>query len=552
MPRIQHSAEMVKVTWLVHKDYVDQVLYKLGELKSVEFTEVEPAVREEDEEDVLPEPQLNPWESLQSRVANVTSILKPSRRKLASKPQLIPYDEITSYFEKAGTHLDSLEQTIQEIQAETAKLESVSRKERPRSRLRGKNLQIRLIELAQQEGPELFTLSEALEAYRLVSETKLRMRRTGETYLFQGWVPRNRLEETRRSVKSVSKGYGDTLKVEPAPNRPDTLTKNQPPTLLSYSRFTQVFQIFASLGRAFGLPSYYEVDPTIFFLASFPIIFGLMYGDIGHGLLLLAAAIGLFRLKSRVTVKLGSITSYALEGSPLLILCALSSIFFGFLFGELFGSKAWFTALTGLPGPLWFSPTAGTSRFLRLSIYVGIIQISFGLVLGALNRLLAHEIKEAVSGPLVWLWLYASGSYLVVKYGFKVFTVAFEPANLGLLIAPPIVAMIILKLYAHGFRGLNEAVENLLVSFSHSVSYVRILALKLVSSIFSSLLLPVGLIGFIPFAFGTFALILIFETLLVFLHTLRLHWIEWFSKFYQGTGHPFRPFTLSTTFARIA
>ncbi|MEM3769305.1 MAG: V-type ATPase 116kDa subunit family protein, partial [Nitrososphaerales archaeon] len=55
-----------------------------------------------------------------------------------------------------------------------------------------------------------------------------------------------------------------------------------------------------------------------------------------------------------------------------------------------------------------------------------------------------------------------------------------------------------------------------------------------------------GLIGMIMFPIGTFLIIIIFEGMLAFLHTLRLHWIEWFTKFYTGKGKPFQPFTLGT------
>jgi V/A-type H+/Na+-transporting ATPase subunit I len=235
-------------------------------------------------------------------------------------------------------------------------------------------------------------------------------------------------------------------------------------------------------------------------------------------------------------------------GSPLLMLCAVSSIFFGFMYGEVFGSEQWFTILTGVKSAPWFSPVEHPTTLLRYAIYVGIAQITLGLLLDLLNKILAHRYKDALAGPIVWLWLYWSGAFLVVSYGFRVFTAIFDPSIVGVWIIPPALAMVALKLWQHRMMGLNEAFENLLVSFSHSVSYARILALKLVSSSFSALLLPASLIGIAPFIVGTVALILAFETLLAFLHTLRLHWIEWFSKFYQGTGRPFKPFAIPRQF----
>jgi len=554
MARLQHSIGMVKVTALIHRDYVDAVLHRLGELRCVQLTSVDESITLEAEEVVLaPAEQPGPsddWSSLHSRVAGLIAALRIRRTVRNAERRVIPRGEVETFLKRADANVAQVEASVQQLQAEMAKLQAGTSRVFPRRTLKAKNLQIRLHEIAGQWETELLTISEVLEAQRQVEDAKQKMMRTGDTYLFEGWVPEDRLDETLQTIRTVSKGYGDLLKLR----HPEELLergkvgKLQPPTLLRYPRFTSVFEIFASLGRAFGLPGYYEIDPTIFFLVSFPIIFGMMYGDLGHGALLLVAAIGLYRLKNRTILRPGSISSYAINGSPLLILCAVSSIVFGVLYGEAFGSEEWFTALTGIQEPIWFSPIKNPNTLLRYSIYVGIAHVSFGLGLGLANRLLSRSYRDALSGPLVWLWMYAGGAYLVVRYGFGVFDVIFDPAVFGVFLAPPLIVMVSLKLLWHGATGLSEAIETLLVSFSHSVSYARILALKMVSSSFSALLLPTSIIGFVPFTIGTIALILIFETMLAFLHTLRLHWIEWFSKFYQGTGHPFTPFTVTREF----
>ncbi len=540
---------MVKVTCLVHRDFVNQVLHELGGLGSIEFTEIKETPEIENLE-------LTPVErgdgqdrlaSLQSRINTLISTLKV-KNGIRGKTE-VRLSDLPSLTQRMEARTGQVEALVQNIQADMQSAQTGSRKDQPRRMLRTKNLEIRLSEIAQEAGPDLLTFAEILEAERQVEDAKLQMVRTEDSLLFQGWVPEDRLEETLSVVRNTSKGYGDILRIKPVKTRPHESSKEaDPPTLLRYPTFTSVFTIFASLGRAFGMPNYHEIDPTIFFLASFPVIFGMMYGDIGHGLLLLASSLVLYRLSRKVKTRPGSITNYALAGSPLLVLCAISSIFFGFLYGEVFGSEQWFSILTGVSRSPWFSPVGHPTTLLRYSIYVGIAQISLGLLLDLLNKILAHRYKDALAGPIVWLWLYWSGALLVVSYGFRVFNAIFDPSIVGVWIIPPVLAMVALKLWQHRMMGLNEAFENLLASFSHSVSYARILALKLVSSSFSALLLPTSLIGIAPFIVGTVALILAFETLLAFLHTLRLHWIEWFSKFYQGTGHPFRPFTITRQF----
>jgi V/A-type H+-transporting ATPase subunit I len=544
---------MVKLRVLVHRDYVDSVLHRLGEIQSIQLLPLEEGSEELAAEAVQKQAGREvTWASLQSRLAALLSVLRPKRVPGLERKR-VRQDEVNALLKEAETTTATVEETVQQIQAQMAQLQTGTRRVLPRRMLKGKSLQIRLHETARQAGPELLVAYEVLEAQRQVEDAKQDMLRTGDTYLFEGWVPEDRLVETLETIKKTSAGYSEILSQDsPHPSPGKVPSESQPPTLLRYPRFTSVFQIFASLGRAFGLPSYYEIDPTIFFLVSFPLIFGLMYGDIGHGGLLLGASAWLYWLRKRVTLRTGSISSYAVNGSPLLMLCASSSVVFGFLYGEVFGSGEWFREFTGLAGPIWFSPIEDPITLLKISIYIGIAQIIFGLLLGTLNSLLARNYKQALAGPLVWLWLYSAGAYLVVRYGFGVFDVALDPSTFGVFLVPPLITMIVLRLSWHGIAGLNESIEALLVSFSHSVSYLRILALKLVGSLFSALLLPTSIIGVIPFALGTLAMITIFETLLVFLHTLRLHWIEWFSKFYQGTGRPFRPFTVIREFTVLS
>jgi vacuolar-type H+-ATPase subunit I/STV1 len=118
----------------------------------------------------------------------------------------------------------------------------------------------------------------------------------------------------------------------------------------------------------------------------------------------------------------------------------------------------------------------------------------------------------------------------------------------------PLVAMLALKLWADGPMGLMHAFESLLASLSHTISYVRILAMKLIDDVFLRLFLGVLLfftawgnpagtaLGYVLFAALTTVLILILETAFVFMQSLRLHWVEWFLKFYAGEGTAFKPY----------
>jgi len=123
--------------------------------------------------------------------------------------------------------------------------------------------------------------------------------------------------------------------------------------------------------------------------------------------------------------------------------------------------------------------------------------------------------------------------------------------------------MLALKFWAEGSMGLMHAFESLLASLSHTISYVRILAMKLIDDVFLRLFLGVlayftvggnllgSVIGWVLFAALTTVLILILETAFVFMQSLRLHWVEWFLKFYSGSGVAFKPYGIERTYTRV-
>jgi vacuolar-type H+-ATPase subunit I/STV1 len=288
---------------------------------------------------------------------------------------------------------------------------------------------------------------------------------------------------------------------------------------------------------------------------------------------------------NRKGVKTSELFEYMLKGSPLLIMCSIAAILFGFLYGELFGSELYFhivdtnihkifgfsilalvegssqyleNGLSGIAGfsipvPFPFSPFENPMLLLLISLYVAIIQITFGLILGLINEIRKGSVKEAILGPGLWLWFYSSCAYLFLRYKSELLTVVFQRADiLGIYLILPALVIIIARTAVHGMDGFGHALESLISSLSNSISYGRILALALTHGAFSKLLLMflelegtlMVIIGFIMWAFFTFLLIICFEGLLSFIQTLRLHWVEWFLKFYSGDGYEYEPMAI--------
>lgn len=534
---------MARVQFHVYEAVIERVLLALAEARIMQFIDMKDLL-ETVSEDVLPVEaanELSRLTSLRSRVDSLLSTLKVHRRGGRAGELAIP--ELSTFLDAAESYLGGAEDLVASLEDRISTLQAggmePSQKKTELDRLRRE-----LDEMGRQLGDKLLQFSEVLEAQERLSEAKSMMVKTKFVYIFEGWVAARRLEEAVETVKQASGGlftvtYPDGL----ALLREDP--KLHPPTLLRYPAITNVFAQYVAFTRSFGMPDYHEIDPTIFFIISFPVTFGLMFGDVGHGILLTLSGVALYVTKARLRLKAGGLLGYTFRGWALITMCGISSTLIGFLYGEFFGSEAWFAALTGLHGAPWFSPYKNPMRLLKYSIYLGVLVISFGILIDLFNKLLFRRYKEAFVGPLLWLWLYWSGSYLVLTRGWKVFGVLLEPVTMGLYVVLPFGVMFMVRTVLHGPAGLSDSLESLLSSFSHTVSFSRILALKMIGAAFSQILLPKSMLGIVIFVVGTLFFILILEAVLAFLHTLRLHWVEWFSKFYRGTGKPFMPFEIS-------
>ncbi len=446
------------------------------------------------------------------------------------------------------------------VRSKRLSYEATSRIEESKRRL--KQLKDKLNEVARADGEYLMVQREVVAAERAFEQAKGYCGKTETTYMIEGWMPSGKVGLIKSDLKKIC---ADEVIIR------DWASKNAPTRLQNPK--LPVMSIFEKLTLGFGVPKSNEVDPTVLWLITYPLFFGFMFGDVGNGLVVMLVSSIFYIQKRRGLVipdsaygGLGGVFSMVIQGSALLILSGASAFVVGFLYGTVFGNVEWFKMITGLPGPLWFEPFENIRLMLRISITIGVIHIVSGLLLDVFNKMYAREYREAISGPIVWLWFYGAFGFTLLQYGLRFPNYLFDPRNstdLFLRMGIPLLAMLALKFWAEGSMGLMHAFETLLSSLSHTISYVRILAMKLIDDVFLRLFLgvlvffsawgnPLGsAIGWVLFAALTTVLILILETAFVFMQSLRLHWVEWFLKFYAGEGTAFKPYGAERTYTRV-
>lgn len=344
---------------------------------------------------------------------------------------------------------------------------------------------------------------------------------TDTTFALVGWAPATDVERIESALRQA---VGEAVLVH---RLPLTLAmRNRMPVILQNPRLARPFE---SLVRLRSLPCYEDLDPTRLMAIFMPIFFGMMLGDIGYGVLLLVLClVMLCKFKTGIL-------------HDVLIVLAMGagwSILFGFLFGEVFGNFGEHLELH----PLWFDRASPdhTARLLLITLAVGAIHITLGLLLGVWEAIRSKSRSHLLerSGMLlglVSLFLMAGVLADLMPKGFM------PPAVAGLALG------IVLLSIPMGWMGILLGPVEFIGLIGNVLSYLRIAAIGLASIYLAQVANDMaGKAG--SLIVGTIVVVLIHALNLVMgafsptIHSLRLHYVEFFRKFYQGGGKPYEPF----------
>jgi V/A-type H+-transporting ATPase subunit I len=353
---------------------------------------------------------------------------------------------------------------------------------------------------------------------------------TQRAFLAECWIPRSRVDQLQ---DELGRRLGSTVLVETTSTSP---YDPQAPVLMHNMRLSRPFE---SLVRFLELPRAGSVDPTLLMTILLPSMFGAMVGDVGYGALLLVVAI----LSSR---KLASRKGGAPEIAALvrvLLLGAAWSVFFGFLYGEVFGDLG--MRVFG-DWALWRErPSAAALQPLLLfAVAIGAAHVVLGLGLGAWQAIRFREYRVLLD---------KLGAILALAglFGLAGWTLGGLPGGALTPAAILVVVGLVLVMSLHGALGVTTGALDLLGRIGNILSYLRIAAVGLASAHLANVANELGSIGpiWVGIMVATFfhALNLGLAAFSPMIQSLRLQYVEFFGAFFVGGGRPFTPFGRNRT-----
>ena len=506
-------ARMLKLFCIVHESALERVVEQLQRMACVQFFDVKEQLRFLKPVDT----RKNEILALEERISRLLSDLKPETvtdfiEKLLG-PKAVPVEIVEKVLsiEEIENEVNRLENEYLEYCERLSTIQRRLREMEETGSDKVKDVEecLRTVEaelalFKKRNYPHLLALKEELENLKIRAKALEKFGRSRSVVFLAGWVPEKRADVVRNAIEDAAGGLAILEFYLPE-------AQESPPILLENPRIIKPYEV---LTTTYGLPEYDGIDPTPILAITFTAMFGMMFADVGYGLVLSILSLILYLLtthRERVIKDINLIIFYA----------GTASMFFGLLAGEFFGGLLKIK-------PLLAGYMQNLQLLLAISFLLGFAHISLSL----LSRI--ASMKDVLYSLSLLLILWGSALYFTIP-GIKIFSLTVLLAGIILLTKD---------------RGLG-AVEEIIALAANVISYARVGALAAIHVTLARLLVKVvagvqnGIVGMIIapilFVLGA-ALILASSTFIVFIQSLRLHWLEFFRRFYSGKGEMFKPF----------
>ncbi|WP_213950620.1 V-type ATP synthase subunit I [Tepidanaerobacter syntrophicus] len=386
---------------------------------------------------------------------------------------------------------------------------------------------------AQGMNQDLFNFEVLYDYYMVEKDRKtntLKLFDTDKSFYLQAWLPKERKSYITDTISKIT----DMVYVEfTEPEENDDI-----PVLLSNSKLVEPFEVITEL---YSLPDPRGIDPNPYMAPFYWLFFGMMLSDAGYGIILsLFTAVALLKFK--------------LEGSgrkfvSMFFLCGISTIIWGAIFG------GWFGDLIKIK-PLWINPLDNPMSVLILSFILGIIQIFTGIILNGYKNIRAGNTADAIMDQGLWLVLLTGLLMFAIQplAGIAKYVALF--GAIGLILTQGRAQKNPIMKLASGVMSLYSVTGYL----SDLLSYSRLLALGLTTGVIATVIntmaktvggSAIGFVVMILILLGGHVFNILINILGAYVHSSRLQYIEFFSKFYDSGGRAFDPLRIKTTYVKL-
>ena len=397
-----------------------------------------------------------------------------------------------------------------------------------------------------------------------------------QAFAIDAWVPTENASDVKSALSSLASHVEIKEHVEDH-HHAEGEHHASPPIALENGVVSEPFELLVDL---MGRPKYGTFDPTLMLMMTFPLIYGMILGDWGYGLIILMLA-------KWLGSKPFAVDPIAKNGITILTWMGVWCIIWGIIFAEGFGfiwdgkdgasgPTIWFikdfyswtyntfhvpetvatlTGLTGLHMPFHRAVDGyGLQEYLLLSIYIGVLHLFSGFIIGFVNVYRAHGLPAAFFEKGSWMMILIGG-FMQCRNMVSGYNDLFDFQIWTVLLLVGVVSLIIGLAIFEKFGWIGGLIMGPIETFgllANTLSYLRIMAVGVAGVKIAEISISMGwemmwsggvlsfIVGLILFIFiqiFAFALGILSPSI----HAIRLHFVEWMSKFYDGSGVIFNP-----------